>query len=265
MKQRLVHVGIGIVVSIFVVFFLQMALIPFVQGTISLSLATEDELKDDPFTLGQYYFNHDDDPSGPYDLKKARMYYEQVILKDPTANGQVWHQLGRIDFLEGDSQAALYKFNKQIEYFGDTIPNVYYMIGLTYGYKARETNNPSDWQKAAEAFKTFLTYDPKNPWARTDLSWVYFAQGKYREMIPVLYIGLQSNPEHPWLLNMYGLALQNLGNQQEANGYFLKAKVEADKLTDIDWGRAYPGNSPEYWSDGLAEFQSVIEFNTKLE
>ncbi len=265
MKQRLMRAGIGVSISVFVVFLLQMVFIPFVQGTISLGNKYDASMKDDPFILGEYYFNNDDNPEGPYDLKKARMYYEQVILDDPQKNALVWHQLGRIDFLEGDYDAALYKFNKQIKYFGDTVPNVYYMIGLTYGYKARQTKNVSDWEKGEKAFRTFLSYDPENPWARTDLSWIYFAQGKYREMIPVLYQGLVSHPHHPWLLNMYGLALRNLGNEEEAKTYFLKADEEASQLTPEDWGSAYPGNSPQFWEDGLAEFQSVVNFNTRLE
>jgi len=169
-----------------------------------------------------------------------------------------------IDFLEGKSVAAIHKFNKQIEYFGDESPNVYYMLGLTYGYKARQSEAKRDWQHAEENFKKFLEFHPESPWTRTDLSWVYFSQGKYEEMVPVLEEGLEYEPEHPWLLNMYGLALLNTGERELANQYFLQAAIEADKLKIEDWGKAYPGNDPRVWEQGLSEFKEAIWRNIEI-
>lgn len=265
MKRRLMRVLAGFTVAIGGAFFLQALFIPMVTGSVRFNWSTEKTYvpEPDPFTLGEYYFNHDSDPGGPYDLKQARRYYEQALLEDKD-NAFVWYQLGRIDFLEGDFDAALYKFDKQIELFGDAVPNVYYMIGLTNGYKARETHATSDWQKAAAGFQQYLTFIPDSPWARTDLSWVYFAQGDYEIMIPILEVGLAQNPDHPWLLNMYGLALRGLGHAVEATTYFERAKVAANDLDVSDWSRAYPGNDPQLWADGLAEFQSVIDYNVNL-
>jgi tetratricopeptide (TPR) repeat protein len=247
-----------------VLYGVQFLVIPFVQEGSIGNYEFDPAKSDDDFMLAQYYFNHDDDPSGPYDLKKARYHYERVITINPLAHEQVWYQLGRIDFLEGDYAAALHKFSKQREYFGDKVPNVYYMIGLTHGYQASETGSLEDWLAAEEAFITYLSLDPGSPWARTDLSWVYFAQGKYRDMLPVLMIGLENDSLHPWLLNMYGLALHNLGQKEEANTYFTQASVEIEKLTVNDWGRAYPGNNPRHWSLGLSEFASIVEANKQL-
>lgn len=218
----------------------------------------------DPFYLGQYYFNHDDDPAGPYDLVLAREYFEKAISEDPEGHPLQWYQLARIDFIEGKFHAALYRLDKQIEYFGDSVPNVYYMVGLTNGYKARRGGDQEDWEKGAEGFEKYLEYDQGSPWARTDLSWIYFAQGKYKEMIPVLEEGLLFHPEHAWLLNMYGLALMNTNRRDEAKEQFLKARVSASKLTVTDWGKAYPGNNPEDWTQGLKEFQGAIEKNLAL-
>ena len=216
------------------------------------------------FDLGQYYFNHDDDPGGPYDLVKARHYYEQATDEDVRGNSIQWYQLGRIDFIEGNFHTALYRFDKQIEYFGDSVPNVYYMIGLTYGYKARRSGEVGDWEKGAKGFKKYLEFDPQSPWARTDLSWIYFAQGKYEEMIPVLEEGLEYMPEHAWLLNMYGLALMNTGTKEEAKNQFQSAQTAAEKLTFEDWGKAYPGNNPDDWGQGLLEFRAAIDKNIDL-
>ena len=138
------------------------------------------------------------------------------------------------------------------------------MIGLTNGHLAWQTGDSEDWQRGAEGFKKFLEYKPDSPWARIDLSWIYFSQGKYEEMIPVLEEALDENPNHAWLSNMYGLALLNTGRRSEAREQFLVAKDAVAKLTVEDWGRAYPGNDPKRWPEGLAEFQVVVDKNLAL-
>lgn len=255
-SKRVLYAGVGFLFIVGILFVLQYT--PLLLSKES----PQPELSD--YELGQYYFNHDDDPAGPYDLKKARYYYEKVILSDPKDNALVWHQLGRIDFLEGDFDAALYKFGKQFEYFGNLIYNTYYMVGLTYAYKARETNDEADWTGAEIAFKNFLNFEPNNPWARTDLSWIYFAQGKYADMYVLLNHEVENHPDHPWILNMYGLALRNIGRKEEAKEYFTRAAKLAENMTEEDWGKAYPGNNPKYWQDGLEEFRDAIEHNDSL-
>jgi tetratricopeptide (TPR) repeat protein len=216
------------------------------------------------FERGQYYFNSGDNPSGVYDLALARSNFEKAIAEDPKEDPVLWYQLGRIDFLEGKFDAALQKFQTQIAYFGDRVPNVYYMIGLTYGYKARAENDPASWEKGEEAFETFITYAPEAPWPRVDLAWLYFSQGKFDAMLPLLKEGLQYRPDNPWLLNMYGLALYNTGDREGARDALTKAKTAAGALTLEDWGRSYSGNDPSSWAQGLAEFQGVIEKNLRL-
>ena len=216
------------------------------------------------FELGEYYFNVANNTDGVYNRKLARKHYSDSIREDLKGNNLHLYQLGRIDFIEGNFLAALHKFDKQIEYFGDEIPNVYYMIGLTNGYLARRNKSSEAWQRGAEGFKKFLEYMPDSPWARTDLAWIYFAEGKYEEMIPVLEEGLKYEPNHAWLLNMYGLALFNTDRKAEAREQFLAAEAAAAKLTIKDWGRAYPGNDPKRWPEGLAEFRAVIEKNIAL-
>jgi len=216
----------------------------------------------DPFLLGEYYFNQGGD--GEYDLEKARQYYSEALRKDPTGYPRAWYQLGRIDFIEGKFHLAIYKFEKQVEYFGDEVPNAHYMLGLTYGYLARETDVASDWQKAEKGFITFIEYAPTSPWPRVDLAWVYFSQGKYEEMLPVLEEGLLYEPDQAWLLNTYGLALLNTGERERAREQFQKAKEAAERLTEEDWGRAYSGNNPESWEEGLAEFRQTIEHNLEI-
>jgi tetratricopeptide (TPR) repeat protein len=216
------------------------------------------------FERGEYYFNSGDDPDGAYDLDLARTYYEQAIREAPQGNERAWYQLGRIEFLEGDFDAAIRDFDKQKEYFGDDVFEVNYMLGLTYAYKAQRTKNASDWQRAEAAFNAFLEGEPQSPWAHTDLAWVYFSQGRYEEMVPLVTDGLSYNPNSPWLHNMLGLALLNTGHRDAARDQFEAAKKYADMLTVEDWGSAYPGNNPDDWPTGLASFQQAIDTNLAL-
>ena len=221
-------------------------------------------MRESNFELGQYYFNHDVDPAPPYDLKKAQYFFERAITKNPKENNLLWYQSGRVDFINGNFDSALFKFAKQREYFRDEVPNVYYMIGLTYGYKARKTGNSEDWQNAEAGFKKVISFFPKAPWPYVDLSWLYFSQGKYTEMKPLLEKALGYEANNPWLLNMYGLALLNTGDKKMAHEYFLFAQEESMNLTIEDWGKSYPGNNPELWGAGLLEFRTLIGKNVAL-
>lgn len=216
------------------------------------------------FLLGQYYFNHGPDADGTYDIKLARHYYEEALLDNPIGDNWAWYQLGRIDFLEGNFDAAIYKFNKQIEHFEDQQPSVYYMLGLTHGYRARREGREEDWPLAADYFSRYLEHDADSPWARVDMAWVYFSQGRFEEMKPILEAGLATHGDNPWLLNMYGLALLNTGHKEEAERSFSAALEGAEKLTAEEWGLSYPGNDPSAWSEGLEEFRAAIEANLDL-
>ena len=90
----------------------------------------------------------------------------------------LWYQAGRVDFINGNFDEALLKFDTQIQYFGDQVPNVYYMIGLTNGFKARTTGYEGDWKKAEEGFQKSITFFRGAPWPYVDLAWIYFSQGK---------------------------------------------------------------------------------------
>lgn len=253
----------------FGVFFLVITLFfLFGQGGVknSSEFLTPTELPptNDPFELGQYYFNHGKYADGTYDLYKARSYFEQAATENPSAYPILWYQLGRVDFLLSRFDSAIAKFEKQIEYFGDKPIAVYYMLGLTYGYKARDKGGEENWESSAENFLKYLEHNPISPWAKVDLSWVYFSQGRFDEMLPILDSGLEDWPSNAWLLNMKGLALLNTGDTVEAEKQFELAKLSAEILTPEDWGKSYPGNDPKAWSRGLEEFRSAIDKNLEL-
>lgn len=215
------------------------------------------------FERGEFYFSHSSE--GVYDLAKARAAYAEAITEGNGSEAiMAEYQLGRIDFLEAKLDSAIVHFERVIEHSKDDLPAAYYMLGLAYAYRAKFNDSATDWREAEAAFLQFLEQVPESPWGRTDLSWIYFAQGKYAAMFPLLTEGIKHNPDSPWLHNMYGLALLNVGRSDEATTHFKTAGELAAKLTPTDWGRAYPGNDPASWDQGLASFRDAIRKNADL-
>lgn len=203
---------------------------------------------------GNYFFNVYGD--GVYDLQKAAHYYEAALRIDPTVP-DAWHQLARIDFLNGDFDEALVKINKQLELHGDSFMASYYIRGLIYGFMKEYDHAESD-------FKTFLTWDPKNWAALNDLAWVYFSQGRYTETADVAASGLSFAPTNPWLLTMRGVALLNMGQTDEARALLQEAQQQARQLTTRVWSYAYPGNDPRLAGEGVEQMRAVIAANLAL-
>jgi len=238
--------------------------LPFVIFAVCFGVWFEATQQLSDFERGQYYFNHDDDPGGPYDVAKAQYFYERAIAADPEQKELLWYQSGRIDFINGDFDTAIHKFERQVDLFGDRVPAVYYMLGLTYGYRARHGGDTDDWRLAEIFFEKHLDYASYAAWPRVDLAWVYFSQGKYEEMKPVLEPILERHADNPWVLNMYGLAMLNTAEPLAANEYFNQALVQARTVSNDEWGKIYPGNNPAYWDAGRAEFVHTIEKNIAI-
>lgn len=192
----------------------------------------------------------------PYDLRVADMVYQAALFIDPEVP-LAWHQRARISFLQGDFDKALSQINTQLEFHGDSFMASYYIRGLIYGYAK---NYPM-------AEKDFLYYLTKNPysWAGSnDLAWIYFAQGKFEETRDQTAKILIGQPDNPWILMSHAMSVYNLGDTKTALDELLRAKEEAEKLTEAQWSRAYPGNDPAIAPEGLAEFKETIEKNIAL-
>lgn len=223
----------------------------------------------DHFILGQLYFNQVDSLVYGYDIEKAEYHYKKAVAAgEGDSNDFLWYQLGRTHFIQGEFEEALAAFDTQLALHGDVRPNVYYMIGLTYGFKARRYNTQIDWELAAEHFAKYVEYDYYAPWPRVDLAWVLFSQGRYEEMGPVLSVALAEEPENPWVLNMYGLYELNHDHTPEgkanALAYFARAAYFASSLTNEEWGEVYPGNDPVVWGEGRERFNAIINKNIEL-
>ncbi len=209
----------------------------------------------DAFECGNHYF----DVYGPedYDVTKAEYYFGLAISIDPTLPDE-WHQYARTAFLRGDFSTALERINMQFKMRGDELMASYYIRGLIEAYS-------KNYPAAEKDFLSYLKSDRNNWAANNDLAWVYFAQGKYIEVVQRIHgIATTAASPNPWLLTMDAMALYNLGNTKDAYKELLQARAAVATLTDADWSRAYPGNDPAIAGVGLAAFHQTIEDDIAL-
>lgn len=231
----------------------RMAWNTFHTPTVALFLDADPELA---FEIGEYYFNAAG--SGIYDLNRAAEFYTRsILLSEDTPPQLAWYQLSRVEFVRGNFDKALKAANTHIALYENEIPNIYYVRGLIYGFDKQ-------YEPAVADFWEYIRHDPTSPWPYNDLAWLYFAQGDYENMRDIAQKGLTYDPNHPWLLNMYGLALLESGEHEAARAQFDHALAHADTLTPADWGRSYPGNDPRTWADGLSQMRRAIESNMQL-
>lgn len=221
-------------------------------------------LQDSWFWQAEYYFNSGPQADGTYDLKQANYLYRKATTDDDPVHPLAWYQLGRTYFLLGNFQQAEKSFFLHLAIYEDSFPQVHYMLGLVYGYRAKSSKDVADWSKAEYHFLQYINHRPNEPWPYVDYAWTLFAQGKYKTMREALEPIIENFSDNPWVLNMYALALLNTGDKEIAHGYFVAADSAAELLNTEDWGRTYPGNDPAIWGAGLAEFKAVIKKNIEL-
>ncbi len=206
--------------------------------------------KDVLMELGYYHFGGE----GEYDLTAAKRYFEAALLVAPEAP-LIHFNLSRIAFLRERFNEALLLASLE-ERLNPTEHRLYYLRGLIYGYDKR-------YPEAIAAFQEFNRRKPSTWAGHVDLAWIYFQQGKYKEVKETIEIILphQSNA---WLQNSYGVALLNLGEKEKARDAFLAAQVFAANLTPAAWGAAYTGNDPASYERGLREMRQSIDANLLL-
>jgi len=202
------------------------------------------------FAIGDYYFGR-----GAYDIARAKKYFQTTIALDeryPRAH----YQLSRISFIQGNLNRALKEIDRELELYPD-FKRSYYIRGLTYGYR-------KELEKAAADFEEFLRWKPESWASHNDLAWIYFQMGEYEKALRTAEEGLQYYSLNAWLLNSQGVALLNLERKDEARLAFEKALPLAMAMSPLEWGRAYPGNNPEIYPEGLASMQESIKKNLEL-
>ncbi|MDP3769640.1 MAG: tetratricopeptide repeat protein [bacterium] len=218
------------------------------QADIAMFLNSDDATL--AMEIGKHYFN-----GGAYDLEKAKRAFERARAIDPQLLGPRF-QLGRIEFIRGNFNSALMFANEELQLHPE-FDRVYYLRGLVHGYAG-------SLSQAAEDFQEFLKTHPKSWAAHNDLAWIYFRQGEFEKVAQTAKKGLEWNPGNTWLLTAYGTALFNLGKKGEAKKTLTEALLEAEKLTLDEWGKAYPGNNPEIYAQGLDAMRKTIKKNLDL-
>lgn len=217
---------------------------------------------EEAFLLGQQHFARATSTE-QYDLALAKEYYKQAVAKgydDP----ELWYQLSRIYFLEGEFSQAETSLKKQEKIYGDRIPALHYTFGLVYGYRARETGDIADWEQAAQHFRTYRNYAPHAAWPVVDLGWVYFSLGDYKKLGNLLLVAESQHTNNPWVNNLRGLYWHNQSDSKRARVAFMQSLRQTQYLTAEDWGTIYPGNDPRWWKNGLQEFRSTVFANLLL-
>lgn len=201
--------------------------------------------------IGNSYFGR----GRTYDTEKAKKAFSNALALRydfPEAH----YQLGRIYFIEGRFDAAIAEINETL-FFAPDFKKAYYMYGLINGYAG-------DLDEAIYGFTEFIRRDDFNWAGYNDLAWIYFKKGDYQKTREVAETGLQRAPRNPWLNNIYGTALLNLGEKEKAKAVLKIALEESKKMSEKDWGKAYPGNNPAIYKQGLEEMKAAIRHNLNL-
>ena len=193
-----------------------------------------------------------------YNIETAEKY---LTLASYAPSPREWtnYQISRINFVKGDFQRAEYFANKELELYPNNC-RTHYIRGLTYGYIERIDAAIADFER----FNICFPYT----WAGTnDLAWFYFRKGDTKKVITLIDDTLKHNENaatSPWLQNTYGVALMNEGRYLEADGAFRFALYLANNMTEEDWGKAYPGNNPLIYGEGLVAMKKTIANNITL-
>ena len=227
------------------------SILSFIGLGVTLSILYLFTLSSVNLYIGNIFFGGKD---GLYNINLASFFYTHAAY--PISNNTVeyaHYQLGRTYFIQGRLQAARNEIYKELELFPEN-KRSYYMLGLIYGYMHEE-------KLAIEAFGKFIEWKPESWAARNDKAWLEFRIGDIdaglETISPVAHL-----VDNTWVQNTYGVLLMNKGRYTEAKTAFDNAKVAADKLTEEEWGKVYPGNDPRVYGMGLEAMRTNIQNNS---
>ena len=166
------------------------------------------------------------------------------------------YQLARTYFVKGENDKALDEIKKELEvYPQDT--TAYYVLGLIYGFTGRS-------HEGIEAFSKYIDANPRTWAARNDKAWLQFRIGDIDGALVTIEPIVKQFPYTPWVQNTYCSLLINTTRYAEAKKVCNHAKTLIDKMTEKDWGHAYPGNDPRIYGEGLEAMRSSINENLKV-
>lgn len=193
-----------------------------------------------------------------YHLKIAKFLYTRAAypffsIKEPP---YAHHQLSRVYFIKGDSNAALEEAKKELEVYPNNT-STYYILGLTYGYMNRT-------HEAIDAFSKYIETHPDTWAGRNDNAWLQFRIGDIDGAIKTIEPIAENFRYTAWVQNTYCALLINKKDYKEAKKRCGYAKDAVDKMSPNEWGRAYPGNDPRIYEAGLQSMNKSISQNLYL-
>lgn len=159
-------------------------------------------------------------------------------------------------FIQGDLNRSLEEAHRELEYYPDHV-HTNYILGLTLGYMFNREH------EAIEAFARFIEYKPDSWAARNDKAWLHFRIGEIKEGLDTIELAVKLYPDNPWVLNTYGTLLMNAGLYEPAYAHLKHGLDIANSMTEAEWGKSYPGNSPTVYDEGLAGMRASFVSNLK--
>ncbi|MBP7811702.1 MAG: tetratricopeptide repeat protein [Candidatus Moranbacteria bacterium] len=203
------------------------------------------------FSLGENSFGQ----GRTYDVLKAEKAYSKAVGLRPNFL-EAHYQLGRVYFIQGRFHLALVEIMTVLR-LDPEFKKAYYMYGLISGYQ-------ENYDEAIYGFSEFIKRDDFNWAGYNDLAWIHFRKGDYTKTRDTAREGLRRAETNPWLQNIYGAALMNLGEKEKAEEAFRIALREVGSMTPEQWGGAYPGNDPKTYTQGFGQMRAAIEYNLAL-
>lgn len=118
--------------------------------------------------------------------------------------------------------------------------------------------------EAIDAFTKYIKARPETWAGRNDKAWLQFRIGDIDGAITTLEPVVNNFKYTPWVQNTYCALLIAKKRYKDAKEPCNDAKIAVDKMTDKDWGHAYPGNDPRIYNDGLEAMKLSINQNLEL-
>lgn len=168
----------------------------------------------------------------------------------------VHYQLSRTYFVQGKLYDALDEARKELSIYPDNV-YTYYILGLTYGYLGRT-------HEGIDAFSEFVNARPHSWAGRNDKAWLQFRIGDYEGALATIEPIIDEFPLTPWVQNTHCILLIKTERYEDASRVCANAKALIFAMTSEDWGRAYPGNDPRIYHEGILAMRRSIEENVAL-
>lgn len=193
-----------------------------------------------------------------YNLNLANFLYKQaaypIFFTLPPRYAH--HELSRTYFIQGKLNKALDEAKEELRVYPDDT-STYYILGLTLAYMNRT-------HEAIDAFSSYINTHPGTWAGRNDKAWLQFRIGDIDGALVTLEPVAKTFTYTTWVQNTYCALLIAKKKYEEALEPCTNAKIAVEKMTEKDWGHAYPGNDPRIYSDGLEATKTSINQNIEL-